>query len=81
MSKKPRQAPAPEELEELRNTTLATLAEMTPPGTPAVITTEKLGEIVGIRPASIRSSVYRLGHWNGLVPLKLGRDCRWKLRV
>ena len=81
MPKKPLQSLTPAELEQLRNTTLATLAEMVPEGTPAVVTTEKLAEIVGIRAATIRSGVYRRGHWAGLRPLKLGRDCRWKIRV
>lgn len=81
MPRKPLQSLTPEEIESLRNTTLATLAEMVPEGTPAVVTTAELAEIVGVRPATIRSGVYRLGHWAGLRPLKLGRDCRWKIRV
>jgi len=81
MPRKPLKSLTPAELEQLRNATLQTLAEMVPEGTPAVITTEKLAEIVGVRAATIRSGVYRRGHWNGLRPLKLGRDCRWKIRV
>ena len=81
MPRKPLKSLTPAELEQLRNTTLQTLAEMVPEGTPAVVTTEVLAEIVGVRPATIRSGVYRRGHWAGLRPLKLGRDCRWKIRV
>ena len=81
MPRKPLRTLTPAELEQLRNTTLATLAEMVPEGTPAVVATDLLAEIVGVRAATIRSSVYRIGHWNGLIPLKLGRDNRWKIRV
>ena len=81
MPRKPLKSLTPAELEQLRNATMRTLAEMVPEGTPSVVTTEALAEIVGVRPATIRSGVYRLGHWCGLRPLKLGRDCRWKIRV
>ena len=80
MPKDPRPTPAPEELEELRNATLQTIAEMMPEGTPAVVNTEVLAEIVGVRAGTIRSGVYRTGHWCGLVPLKLGQKNRWKIR-
>ena len=80
MPRKPLKSLTPAELEQLRNTTLQTLAEMVPEGTPAVVTTEVLSKIVGVRAATIRSGVYRLGHWCGLRPLKLGRDNRWKIR-
>lgn len=80
MQRKPRPTLPPEELEALRNTTLATIAELAPPDTPAIISTETLAQIAGIRPASIRSSVWRKGHWLGLTPLRLGQVCRWKVR-
>jgi len=80
MPKNPRPAPAPEELEALRSTTLAAIAAIAPPDTPDIVPTATLAKIAGIGPGSIRSAVCRCGHWAGLVPLKLGRGCRWKIR-
>ena len=79
MQKNPRPTPAPEELETLRAATLAAIAELAPPETPPIISTATLAKIAGIRPASIRSATHKRGHWSGLVPLKLGRTCLWKI--
>jgi len=38
---------------------------------PQTLTTEELAAGFRVKPGSIRSSVCRLGHWNGLKPIKL----------
>ena len=78
--KNPRPVVIPEEIESLRNTTLATIAELSPPGTPAIVSTETLAKISGIKPGTIRCAISRSGHWLGLTPLRLGTTFYWKLR-
>ncbi len=61
-----------EDSQQLRTQTLARLKQLLPPGANAHHSTEELAKLFHIRPGTIRRSLCTRGHYQGLIPIKMG---------
>lgn len=71
----------PASLQQLRNKTFATLQQLVPAETPTHLTTEYLARILLVKPGTIRRSLCTLGHYQGLIPIKMSNGrLLWEVR-
>jgi len=55
----------------LREKTLSDLRPLLPKGSPAALNTERLADLFGVKPHTIRRALCVDGHYMGIVPTKL----------
>ena len=67
-------------VDELRTLTLEALRKLAPLDTPSTLNTEQLADLLHVKPATVRRANSQAGHYNGLIPLKVGRRLLWKIR-
>jgi len=66
--------------QQLRQKTITNLKNLYPSGLPTTCSTEKLADILGVRPQTVRRGFCLSGHYLGLIPVKLGnRRLLWPL--
>lgn len=54
-----------------RKSTLETIAKIRPQGAPKGVSTEKLAELLGVKPQTVRRAICVDGDYLGLIPCKL----------
>lgn len=62
---------AAQNVSELREKTLSDIQQLLPHGAPRALNTEKLAELIGVKPHTIHRALCVDGHYLGLVPTKL----------
>jgi hypothetical protein len=59
-------------IQQLRSKTLANLHQLLPPGGgPSHLPTETFAKFLQVKPGTIRRSLCKLGHYQGVIPLKM----------
>jgi hypothetical protein len=59
-------------LQPLLEKSLSEIKQLLTPGGPQRLSTEQLALVYGVKPATIRRALCVHGHYQGLVPLKMG---------